>query len=392
MDGLGRTAASAMNEQFRSLAEKIPGLLPRCADLRGLLGFDGTVDIICRVVRERSGTGSDFQPFERIRDFGAHIQAADGRSALIEIFRQQEKIGGNSPIMANALAASGMGIGCIGTFGRPEIHPACREFAQRVRTYSIAEPAITHALEFDNGKVMLASLTSYENVNAAALRETVGADMMREMIREAQLCCLLNWSCLPGMDSILDWLLEDILPGIHTENDSAGRIFFFDLADPSSRGRGKLKSALERIARFSAHGRCVLGMNFNETGSACQALGIDPPVRGPDSLQHALSEIRSHLGIHMAMGHSMEFVACAGPGGTATVDGIYTPKPVITTGAGDHLNAGFCLGLLLELALPEALALGVLFPGFYVRQARPPALSELPDFIARLSEATPPQP
>jgi sugar/nucleoside kinase (ribokinase family) len=204
---------------------------------------------------------------------------------------------------------------------------------------------------------------------------------MRDLIGQADLFCLLNWSCLPGMDSIFDWLLDDIMPSLPTADDN--RIFFFDLADPSPR-IAELTSALERIARFAAHGRCVIGMNFNETLLVCNALGIEQPGHSPDSLCHALASIRSKLGIHMAMGHSMEFVACADTNGTASVEGIITPKPVITTGAGDHLNAGFCLGLLLRLDLPDVLALGVLFPGFYVREARPPTLSELPEFIFRL--------
>jgi len=380
MVGFRRSAASAMSERFTSLAEKIPALLPCCADLRCVLGFDGTVDIICRVVRERFGPGTDFDRFERIRDFGEHIVNADGRSALIELFRQREKIGGNSPIMANALAASGLGIDCIGTFGRPEIHPAYHGFAERVRVHSLAEPAITHALEFDNGKVMLAALSAYENINAVTIRETFGEQTMRDLIGQAGLFCLLNWSCLPGMDSIFDWLLDDVLPSLTTADDK--RIFFFDLADPSPRV-AELTRALERIAGFAAHGRCMLGMNFNETLLACNALGIEQPGHGRDSLCLALAAIRKRLGIDIAMGHSMEFVACAGSSGTFCVDGIITPKPVITTGAGDHLNAGFCLGILTGLELPDALALGVLFAGFYVREGRPPMLSELPDFIAR---------
>jgi hypothetical protein len=250
-----------------------------------------------------------------------------------------------------------------------------------VRVHSIADPAITHALEFDNGKVMLAALSSYENINAATIRETLGEQAIRDLIGQTDLFCLLNWSCLSGMDSIFDWLLDDILPSLPTADES--RIIFFDLADPSPR-IAELTKALERIARFAAHGRCVLGMNFNETLFVCNALGIDQPGHAPNSLCDALAAIRSKLDIHLAMGHSMEFVACADTNGTASVEGIITPKPAITTGAGDHLNAGFCLGLLLELDLPDVLALGVLFPGFYVREARPPTLSELPEFIARL--------
>lgn len=374
-----------MNGEFTSLAEKIPALIPRCEDLRCVLGFDGTVDIICRAVRERHGGGANFVPFEHIRDFGGHITNADGRSALIEICRQQEKIGGNSPIMANALAASGLAIDCIGTFGRPQIHAAYRGFVERVQVHSISEPAITHAIEFDNGKIMLPELSSYENVHADTLREQVGAEVMRDLIKQSRLCCLLNWTCLPGMDSILDWWLDEILPGLPATDTGKRRIFFFDLADPSSRSPGDLRGAMQRIGRFASHGRCVLGMNFGETLLVCRTLGVDAPSPDAVSLQKALAEIRGRLGIHMVMGHPTDFAACATAEDTWSMAGPYTPKPVITTGAGDHLNAGFCLGLLLDLTVAEALALGVLFSGFYVRHARPPALRELPDFIARLA-------
>lgn len=392
MVGFGGIATGNMSGAFTSLAEKIPALVPRCEDLRCLLGFDGTVDIICRAVRERHGGGADFEPFETIRDFGEHITNADGRSALIEIFRQQEKIGGNSPIMANALVASGLAVDCIGSFGQPEIHAAYRAFVERVRVHSIAEPAITHALEFDNGKIMLAALSSYENIHAGVLRERLGTDAMRDLIEQARLCCLLNWTCLTGMDSILDWLLDDILPGLPAPVGGGDRIFFFDLADPSSRRPCELRGALERIARFAANGRCVLGMNFGETLLVCRTLGIEAPVSEPVSLQGALAEIRSRLGIHMVMGHPTDFAACATAEDTWSVAGPHTPKPVITTGAGDHLNAGFCLGLMLDLPVHDALALGVLFSGFYVREARPPALADLTNFIARLSEAGTPRP
>jgi sugar/nucleoside kinase (ribokinase family) len=373
-----------MSDYFHQLAEKIPSLLPRCAALRCVLGFDGTVDIICRTVKERSGQGADFLPFDKIRDFGQHITAADGRSALIEIFRQQEKIGGNGPIMAHALATSGLSLDYIGALGRTEIHPAYRDFAQRIRVHSIADPAITHALEFDNGKIMLATLSSYDEIRAETLRDSVGTETMTDLIGQASLCCLLNWTCLSGMGTIFDWLLDEILPTLPVLTPANERTFFFDLADPSSRSKEELKIALDRISRFAVHGRTILGMNFGETLLVCRLLGIDPPAAEARSLQDALRKLREKLGIHMVMSHPPEFAACASVDGEWAVDGPYTAKPLITTGAGDHLNAGFCLGVLLDLAVPEALALGVLFSGYYVRRAHPPTLAELPDFINSL--------
>ena len=57
--------------------------------------------------------------------------------------------------------------------------------------------------------------------------------------------------------------------------------------------------------------------------------------------------------------------------------GPYTPKPKITTGAGDHFNSGFCLGKLLGLADDLALLTGVTTSGYYVIKAQSPAVPDL---------------
>ena len=52
------------------------------------------------------------------------------------------------------------------------------------------------------------------------------------------------------------------------------------------------------------------------------------------------------------------------------MEGPFTPKPQITTGAGDHFNYGFCLGKLLGLPTEKCLLTGVATSGFYVRSAQ----------------------
>jgi sugar/nucleoside kinase (ribokinase family) len=59
------------------------------------------------------------------------------------------------------------------------------------------------------------------------------------------------------------------------------------------------------------------------------------------------------------------------------VEGPFTPKPLITTGAGDHFNAGFCLGKLLGLDDALCLLTGVTTSGFYVRTAKSPTIGDL---------------
>ena len=99
----------------------------------------------------------------------------------------------------------------------------------------------------------------------------------------------------------------------------------------------------------------------------------------------ALEAIRDALDIQMVMAHPVEFAACATLDGSWAVPGPHTTTPKITTGAGDHLNAGFCLGLMLGFDPENALKLGVLYSGYYVRTADPPRLKDIPDFIQSLA-------
>lgn len=370
-----------MAELYPGLRPCIEAAVPKLAGLNALLGFDGTVDVICRAVQSRQGSGSQFTPFPRIRDFGQRINEADGKSAIVEIVSELEKIGGNGPIMARALSNAGIAVDYIGPLGQPVLHPVYQDFAKRIRVHSVAQPAVTHALEFSNGKVMLAAISSYETILAERLETFIGREAIIRLIAQSQLCCLLNWTCLPGMNSILEWYLRTLLPELGPNRE---RIFFFDLADPSMRSREDLMGVLRLIQGFEAYGRTVLGMNLNEAQQVCRTLGIPEPVSEKESLCTALTHIRERLGIHTAMAHPTDFAACATAGESWAVDGPHTASPSITTGAGDHLNAGFCLALLLGFSPEHALGLGVLFSGYYVRTAQSPDLADIIMFVTEL--------
>ena len=71
-------------------------------------------------------------------------------------------------------------------------------------------------------------------------------------------------------------------------------------------------------------------------------------------------------------------------GAIGGVRGAVRQQPKISTGAGDHFNAGFCLGRVLGLGLEESLCAGVATSGYYVRNAQSPTGKQLADFIAKL--------
>jgi len=79
--------------------------------------------------------------------------------------------------------------------------------------------------------------------------------------------------------------------------------------------------------------------------------------------------------------HPTTCALATGPDGSAIVEGPFTPKPKITTGAGDHFNSGFCLGKLLGLPTNLCLLTGVATSGFYVRTAQSPGLTDLAEML-----------
>ena len=66
-----------------------------------LIGFDGYVDLIQKVVK--STTKETKQYYSLLADVGSHISAASGKSAQLEVCTITKKLGGNAPIMATGM-------------------------------------------------------------------------------------------------------------------------------------------------------------------------------------------------------------------------------------------------------------------------------------------------
>src|SRR5580704_12833660 len=136
----------------------------RAAHLSAFVGLDGFVDEILHVVDKRE-SAEVYQRLATIAQLGARLSAAAGKSANVELVNQITKLGGNGPIMANALASFGLKVTYLGNLGYPNLHPVFQEFARRAEVHSIAEPGTTDALEFEDGKIMVGKHTSLKQVN-----------------------------------------------------------------------------------------------------------------------------------------------------------------------------------------------------------------------------------
>jgi sugar/nucleoside kinase (ribokinase family) len=365
----------------KSTSSKLNVALPSLPSLKAAIGLDGFVDEIIAVVDKRQDFAR-FEPVKTIAALGEKILAAAGKSSNYELIVKQMKLGGNGPIMANALASGGMNVTYIGAVGFPMLHPVFEEMSRRANVIRIADPGHTDALEFADGKLMLGKITSMNDVNWQNIEQRVGAEKFFAILNESQLIAFVNWTMLPYMGQIWDQMLAAKTPSRQKQPCT----FFCDLADPEKRTHEDIAGALTQLSKFQAQVDVVLGLNLKESVEIAEVLHLAIPKNPEASIESLAAEIRQKLGLSCVVVHPRSGAAAATASGTAIFSGPFVQQPKISTGAGDHFNAGFCLGRVLGMELAECLCVGVATSGYYVRNAQSATGKQLADFIAELPE------
>lgn len=354
-------------------ARRLDQLLARPAELCAFVGFDGFVDSIVHAVDKRIDA-STFTRLPTIASFGERIAAAAGKSTNIELVPQRKKLGGNGPIMANALAQLGLKVTYVGALGMPEPNPVFAPLLQKaVEVKSIAESGHTDAVEFLDGKVMLVKSVSLNDVTWASLTAHYGREKFQERMATCHLVALINWVMTPAMSQIWEVVLREVCPSL----EGPRRQIFFDLCDPEKRAATDIARALELIGDFQKYFDVTLGLNEKEACEIAEVLGIAHGDLSPDGLSEMACRIYDRLHIDTLVVHPVSYALAVHGRTVNLVQGPYIPKPVITTGAGDHFNAGFCTGKLLGLDNEQCVLMGVSTSGYYVMTGQSPVLADL---------------
>lgn len=344
----------------------------KASDMTAFVGLDGFVDDILHVVGKRE-SAENYTRLPTIAQLAERLAGAAGKSTNIELVSQLTKLGGNGPIMGNALASFGLQVTYLGILGYPNLHPVFADFAKRAEVHSIAEPGYTDALEFEDGKVMLGKHQSLKQMNWENIKSRFGLDKFDSKFGGADLVGFVNWTMLTYMSEIWSAVLQEICPKMKGPR----RKMFIDLADPEKRTAEDISHALKLVAEFQKYFDVILGLNEKESHEIGGNLGLDTRDRSPEGLKRLSREIHAKVPVETLVIHPTAFALASGPDGISLVDGPFTPKPKITTGAGDHFNSGFCLGKLLGLPTQLCLLAGVTTSGFYVRTGNSPSVSDL---------------
>ncbi len=359
--------------EFREdCAQRLTESANRVAALKAFVGLDGFVDEIVHVVDKRQSAES-FQRLATISQFAERLAGAANQSTNVELVTKLTKLGGNGPIMANALASFGIKVSYLGNLGYPNLHPIFADFAKRAEIFSIAEPGHTDAVEFEDGKIMLGKHSSLKDVNWQNIESRFGRDKFSDKFSSSDLVGFVNWTMLPYMNGVWETALKEICPAMN----GSRKIIFFDLADPEKRTADDIRHALELIASFQKYFDVILGVNEKEATEVGKVLGLDTSNRSSEGLSKLALAINEKCPVKTVVVHPVTYALAASDGKVDIVEGPFCGKPLITTGAGDHFNSGFCLGKMLGFDNAMSLLVGVATSGFYVRSMKSPSIADL---------------
>ncbi len=347
-------------------------------DKQMFVGLDGYVDRIQKVVQSQQGSESVY--FDTIPALAERINRAAGKSAQLELFNQTVKAGGNAPIMAHALGRLGLPNYCLGNFGEDTIHPVFRTMSDKCKLLSLGKPAETNALEFDDGKLILSELSAFSRLDWAFVQQQYSVGQLQEFMNHCEMIALVDWCNLPLATDIWRGILKDVLPALDASRE---RKYFFDLADPSKKSEAEILQVMEVISGYSAYGAVTLGLNENEAYRLAHVLfskaGKTLPATMP--LEDLSQHIFDNMSISMLLVHPLDRTVIVSREEVRSVSGRLVKKPLISTGGGDNLNAGFCLGRLLGCSPSTAAVLGMATSGAYVQDGQSPDLLRLQAYL-----------
>jgi sugar/nucleoside kinase (ribokinase family) len=182
------------------------------------------------------------------------------------------------------------------------------------------------------------------------------------------------------MSRIWAKLLDEVIPN----HERHSRKLFIDLADPEKRTHDDILDALKLLTRFQDQVDVILGLNLKESTEIADVLGLPGKSDPEGAIEENARAIREKLNLACVVIHPRRGAAAATEDESAKFAGPFVKQPKISTGAGDHFNAGFCLGRVLGFSLEESLCSGVSTSGYYVRSAESPSATQLAEFIKQL--------
>ncbi len=344
-----------------------------------LLGCDGFVDETYEIVEVRKSQ-TEFTPMKNLRQFGELlVERADGGVGL-ELVPKRRCEGGFGINTGRVAACLGLRPCLPGLYGRPTIDPAYHAFEDICNLVSLGDPALTIALEFGDGKVLMSNLEAVSNLSWEGFKTHFGEEELEKLFSGVDILGLGYWSLTANFDGLFQGFMEQY------ETLAPPRRMFFDFADIKKKSSESFIKSLELIKSFNKKIPMTFSLNEHEVLELCSRVGVNRPELTPAAIASTLTIVREKIGFDELVVHTPEFASASSAAeGEAHALQERQTKVIRQAGAGDSFNGGFLCASLGDLPLKERLVVANAVTAFFVTHATGPTKAEL---LAQIEKAS----
>ena len=242
-----------------------------------LLGCDGFVDETYNIVKVRESL-TEFSAMEKLKDFGELIvERADGGVGL-ELVPTRRCEGGFGINTGRILAILGLKPTLPGLYGKNELDPAFVEFNNSSSLLSLGDPALTIALEFGDGKVLMSNLEAVSSLTWSDFENHFGEEQRREMFSNIDILGLGYWSLTADFDGFFKGFMDQY------KSIKPPRRMFFDFADIKKKSSESFMTSLELIKSYNSKIPMALSLNEHEAFDLFSRIGVDSLEDTPSAI------------------------------------------------------------------------------------------------------------
>jgi hypothetical protein len=349
-------------------------------NIRGkiLLGCDGFVDETYEIVEVRKSQ-TEFTPMKKLRQFGELIVARADGGVGVELVPKRRCEGGFGINTGRVAACLGLKPLLPGLYGSQTIDPAYEEFKDICDLVSLGDPALTIALEFGDGKVLMSNLEAVSSLTWEDFEKHFGKEKLKEMFSGVDILGLGYWSLTANFDNLFQGFMgqyEDLTPP---------RRMFLDFADIKKKSSESFIKSLELIQSFNSKIPMTFSLNEHEVLELFSRVGVEHPEQAPAAVASALTAAREKIGFDELVVHTPDFAAASSAAeGEAFAIQERQTNVLRLAGAGDSFNGGYICASLGDLPPKERLVVANAVAAFFVTRATGPTKEEL---LAQIEKA-----
>lgn len=328
---------------------------------------DGFIDEVWEPVDSRASL-TEYKTVGKMTQFGQRIMDVGSGGMGIELVKKRRNYGGFCANIGCATAKLGIKTTMVGLFGNGQIDPVFAPVEKVARMITIGDAAVTHILEFDDGKIMMTHMSAAMEIDWTRLVNELGTAKIVELITEADIIGIGYWSILADFDNIVTQICANM------PQDGKQRRLFFDFADVRKRDVESLRQTFECLKAIKIP--TILSVNEHE-GADIFVLCNETLDDTGRSIPEKTEDVRSKLGLTELVIHTPHYAAAASATEKAAiVSQNFCEKPVRTTGAGDTFNGGYLSALLAGSCIEERLRAANTAVSYFLNTGQVPELEQ----------------